>query len=252
MVDARAIRRGLWLGAALPMFLTGGPAMARDSDHWPRLEPKWNRTERDDPPTGSILFLSATDRMRLAKIRIRSAVLDSGTASLSLFGGRARSLKAGEGTPIPFDRFSIKEAGIAAHADVAPGLALVVTGNYSLMKRRPEFAWTGGRRLSTSMASTGFALSSANGSRIALDYLSVTQQARQASIRMAGRMGGAPLAGTGVQLSFSGKSEFSGKGILAWSVSGASISRSASDSALLGERAAGTDRRLSVNLHGSF
>jgi hypothetical protein len=252
MIDARAIRRGLWLTAALPLFLTGSPAMARDSDHWPRLDPQWSRTERDDRPAGSIQFLSATDRMRLAEMRVRSAIIDSGTASLSLLGGRARSLKASEGTPVPFDRFSIKEVGIAAHADVGPGLALVLGGNYSVMKRRPEFAWTGGRRSSTSMASTGLALRSANGNRIAVDYLTVTPRARQANIRMAELMGGAPLAGSGVQISLSGRSALAGSGILAWSVSGASISRRGSDSALLGERTAGTDHRLSIHLNGRF
>jgi hypothetical protein len=252
MIDARGIWRSLWSIAALPVFLTGSPALARDSDHWPRLDPQWNRTERDDRPAGSLLFLSVTDRMRLAEMRVRSAILDSGTASLSLLGGRARSLKASESTVVPFDRFSIKEAGIAAHADVAPGLALVLTGNYSLMKRRPEFAWTSGRRLSTAMASTGLALSSANGNRITVDYLSVTPRARQANIRMAELMGGAPLAGTGVQISLSGKSELSGNGTLAWSVSGMSISRRVSDSELLGERTAGTDHRLNINLNGRF
>jgi hypothetical protein len=252
MIDARAIRRGLWLAAALPPLLSGGAAMARDSDHWPRLDAQWSRTERDDRPAGSIQFLSATDRMRLAEMRVRSAIIDSGTASLSLLGGRARSPKASEGTPVPFDRFSIKEAGIAAHADVAPGLALVLTGNYSVMKRRPDFAWTGGRRLSTSMASTGLALSSANGNRIAVDYLSVAPRNRQANMRMAELMGGAPLAGTGVQISLSGRSALSGSGILKWSLSGASISRRGSDSALLGERMAGPDHRLSVSLHGTF
>jgi hypothetical protein len=102
------------------------------------------------------------------------------------------------------------------------------------------------------MASTGLALSSANGNRVAVDYLSVTPRTRQANIRMAELMGGAPPAGTGVQISLSGRSELPGNGTLSWSVSGMSISRRISDSELLGERTTGSDHRLSINLNGRF
>ena len=251
-MDAHVLRPFSWLAIASAAFLTANPAMARSDDHWPRLASEWKDEARDDRPASSIQFLSATDRMRLAEVRIKGAILDSGTASLSLTGGRARSQKREEGQLLSFDHFSIKEAGLAAHADVAPGLALVLTGNYSVMKRRPELAWSGGRRLSTKMASVGLALGNPTSNRIALDYLSVLPGKRQGDARMAELMGGAPPAGTELRLSLSGKSGLSSQHIFQWSLSGASISRRQTDCILLGERLAGTDRRLSFNLHGSF
>lgn len=251
-MKSRDIRRGLWL-AAFPVFLAGGSAAGREQNHWPRLaETQWDRAESEDRPLASVQFLSGTDRMRVAETRVRSVVVDSGTASLSLLGGRARSPKAGDGERVTFDRFSIKEAGIVAQADVRPGLVLSIAGNYSLMKRRPGFVWAGDRPSSTGMASIGLALRNADGNRIALDYISVAPGSRPPSARMAELMGCAPLAGSGVQLSLSGKGGSIGDGVVEWSVSGASIGRRTSDSELVGERLAGTDQRLSFSLRGAF
>ena len=251
-MNAHVIRGSLGLAMACAALLSANPAMARTDDHWPRLAPEWNDEARDDRPAGSIQFLSATDRMRLAEVRIKGAILDSGTASLSLTGGRARSQKTEEGQLLSFDHFSIKEAGLAAHADIAPGLALALAGNYSVMKRRPELAWSGGRRLSTKMVSVGLALGSSTSDRIALDYLSVLPGKRQGDARMAELMGGAPPAGTELRLSLSGRGGLSSEHVFEWSLSGASISRRQTDCILLGERLAGTDRRLTFNLRRSF
>ncbi|AYO78737.1 MULTISPECIES: hypothetical protein [Sphingobium] len=152
------------------------------------------------PKTYALAVATPTDHFDLARVRSRSLNLLLGPSSLRLSANRAASFVHQDGSADQ-DRWSLRSISFNAAIPLMDMLNLSLNGDYAHMGRRLHVVEINPRRLSTNIASIGLAIDDARGSRLSLDYRSISRPSRHDALtRLAETLGGAPLTGSGPEL----------------------------------------------------
>lgn len=253
MIKATARPIHLWaitIVAAMPAMAEAKPAS--NDLRLPRLTTGRLALERKAAVFPFSSSLTEIDRLDLASVRSRTAMLSAGPVDIQLSAHRAANVAQRADLPFGIDKWSVKGMGVTAEIPVGPTVSLRVSGDYARMTRRLQVVQVNPYRLGTTLVRAGLALDFVGGERLGLDYVNVSRSSSHDTLtRLAETVGGAPLTGHGPELSFA-TTTGKGRGGTDWRLSLASMQRPERDLGLSDSTAMRHDARATMNFSLHF